>query len=224
MKIWHISDTHGNHEKLVVPDDIDIVIHSGDASNDIRPVNNLPEVESFLQWYADLKIPNKVFVAGNHETSIGANLFNTHLFEENGIHYLRETEVVINGLKIWGCPMVPSYGKWAFMAGRASLNKYWQQIPDDTDIVVTHGPPLGILDMTYSVSNEIELAGCSALQKKLFKLDPKLSCFGHIHNCDNLYNSGLRTVNGLRTIFSNASCSTDGKWGVLSSNGNVITL
>ena len=74
------------------------------------------------------------------------------------------------------------------------------------------------------VNNNYDLCGDRALQKRVFALNPKLMCFGHIHNCKDIVNSGTKTVSGKQTIFSNASCSTDGKRGVLTSNGNVITI
>jgi len=224
MRIWHISDTHGNHKSLEVPKDIDIVIHSGDASNSINPRENLVEFVDFFDWFASLNIPNKVFVPGNHETSVDRGLFPKQNFEDSGIHFLRESSVVISGLNIWGSPITPTYGQWSFMVARHKTDRYWQQIPDDTDILVTHGPPFGVLDGTYDVDGRYDFCGDRALQKRVFALNPKLMCFGHIHNCKDIVNAGTRTVAGKQTIFSNGSCSTDGKRGILTSNGNVITI
>jgi 3',5'-cyclic AMP phosphodiesterase CpdA len=70
MKIWHISDTHSNQALLKIPAGIDVVIHSGDATNYRDPYRNEPEMRAFIDWFASLPIPNKVFVAGNHDTSI----------------------------------------------------------------------------------------------------------------------------------------------------------
>ncbi len=224
MRIWHISDTHGNHEKLDIPRDIDIVIHSGDASNSNNPVENLFEFAKFFEWFESVNIPNKVFVPGNHETSIARGLFPKQNFADSGIHFLQESSVTLNGLNIWGSPITPTYGQWAFMVSRHKTDRYWQSIPADTNIIVTHGPPFGVLDATYDVNNNYDLCGDRALQKRVFALNPKLMCFGHIHNCKDIVNSGTKTVSGKQTIFSNASCSTDGKRGVLTSNGNVITI
>ena len=70
MKIWHISDTHTYHRLLEVPTDIDMVIFSGDCSNPRDPYPNEVEVRGFIDWYRSLKIQYKIFVAGNHDTSI----------------------------------------------------------------------------------------------------------------------------------------------------------
>ena len=74
MKIWHVSDTHTYHGLLNVPDDIDIVIHSGDCSNPSNPYNNEPEVRDFIHWFKSLPIKHKIYVAGNHDTSIEKGL------------------------------------------------------------------------------------------------------------------------------------------------------
>ena len=70
MKIWHISDTHGYHDLLEIPEGIDMVIHSGDCSNPRDPYNNEPEVRGFIDWFSSLDIKYKVYVAGNHDTSL----------------------------------------------------------------------------------------------------------------------------------------------------------
>ena len=70
MRIWHISDTHTYHGLLKVPTNIDMVIFSGDCSNPRDPYVNEQEVRNFITWFASLPIKHKVFVAGNHDTSI----------------------------------------------------------------------------------------------------------------------------------------------------------
>ena len=224
FKIWHISDTHCLHHNLNMPKDIDLVIHTGDASNWRDPFRNESEVINFLEWYAKLPIENKIFCAGNHDTSIEKGLVTKNLMEDMGIHYLYCDSIEIRGLKIWGAPYVPTYGDWAFMKNRQKIAKVWNEIPDDADILVTHGPPKGILDLTYDRDNKVKLCGDSALLKRVLALDIKLVCFGHIHNCKDLTNSGTKQIFGKKTIFSNATCVNDGKWGQLSSHGNEIYL
>jgi Icc-related predicted phosphoesterase len=224
MKIWHISDTHSNHDLLAIPENIDAVIHSGDASNWKDPYRNEPELRAFIDWFAALPIPIKVFVPGNHDTSLEKGLITRDMIESLGIRLLLTEEQEIGGFRFWGSPFVPRYGDWSFMKDRGTINRVWETIPDGIDVIVTHGPPYGVLDATIRRDHQYDLCGDSALFKAVSRVHPKLMCFGHIHSCGDIRNSGTRTVHGKRTIFSNGSCCDDGKWGVITSHGNVIDL
>jgi len=224
MKIWHISDTHSYHKFLEIPEDIDMVIHSGDFSNYHDVLKNEPEALNFLSWFAALEIKHKVLIAGNHD-AFAIFLKFKELCIGLGVTYLENTEVVIDGLKIWGSPYTPQFGNWHFMKSRAKIGRVWQSIPDDTDIIVTHGPPKGILDISEDRYHSIEFCGCSALKKRVLKMpNLKLMCFGHIHNNTDIINAGTMNLSTSDTIFSNGSVVTDGKFGRLSSNGNIIEL
>jgi Icc-related predicted phosphoesterase len=224
MKIWHISDTHTYHGLLDIPDNIDIVIFSGDCSNPRDPYLNKPEVENFLAWYESLPIKYKIFVAGNHDTSIEKGFINKLDFASKGIIYLENNYTEIEELKIWGSPITPTFGDWAFMKARHKTHELWQQIPNNTDIVIIHGPPANVLDLSYNRLNQLEFCGDKALKKRLININPKLVCFGHIHNCDDIINAGTMKLSIRDTIYSNGSVVTDGKFGKLSSNGNVFEL
>ena len=110
------------------------------------------------------------------------------------------------------------------MKARDKINRVWEHIPDDTDILVVHGPPKGIMDLTYSRENVLEACGCSALRKRVLKIEPKLFLSGHIHNCEDIINAGTLKLSAYKTIFSNGSVVTDGKFGLLSSNGNIFEI
>jgi len=225
MKIWHISDTHTFHELLEIPQGVDLVIFSGDCSNPRDPYNNEPEVRAFIDWFSNLPIKHKVFVAGNHDTSIERGLVTKDDFSKNGIHYLENTSVEIEGLKIFGSPYTPMFGNWAFMKARHKLDRVWDSaIPDDSDIVVVHGPPKGILDLSYSRRGGIECCGDKSLLNKLKIVKPLFMMFGHIHNNEDIVNTGTRKVYGLDTTFSNGSVVTDRKFGKVTSNGNIFEL
>lgn len=225
IKIWHISDTHGNHDLLNIPKDIDIVIHSGDASNNRDCHLNEPEFQKFLLWYSKLPIKYKIFIAGNHDTCVEKNLFDIKSqMKEKGIIYLENEDVTIEGIKIWGSPHTPQFGKWAFMKQRHKLSKVWKNIPDDTDIVVVHGPPKGFLDLSFDFNNYVERCGCNALKKKILEIEPKLCLFGHIHNNKDIINAGIMKLSTHKTIFSNGSVVTDGKFQLTSSNGNILEI
>jgi Icc-related predicted phosphoesterase len=224
MKIWHISDTHTYHNLLDVPENIDMVIHSGDATNPKNPYLSEDEMQNFIYWYSLLPIKHKVFVAGNHDVCIEKNFIKKDDFERAGIIYLENDYIEIEGIKIWGSPVTPTFGEWAFMKARHKTHELWQQIPDDTDIVVVHGPPATILDLSYNRQNELEFCGDSALRKRIIDINPKLCLFGHIHNCEDIINAGTRTLSIRDTIYSNGSVVTDGKFGKLSSNGNIFEI
>ena len=225
MKIWHISDTHTYHGLLKVPEDIDMVIHSGDATNPRDPYASEQEMLNFISWFGSLPIRHKVFVAGNHDLCIERNLVTKIDFMKNGIVYLENDYTEVEGLKIWGSPFTPSFGQgWAFNKKRSALHDIWKEIPDDVDIVVVHGPPKGILDLAYHQLNCIEFCGDEALRKRLYLLNPKLCLFGHIHNNDDIINAGTMKLSNHDTIYSNGSVVTDGKFGKLSSHGNTFEI
>ena len=225
MKIWHISDTHTYHGLLKVPKDIDMVIHSGDATNPRDPYASEQEMLNFISWFGSLPIKHKVFVAGNHDLCIERNLITKIDFMKNGIVYLENDYAEVEGIKIWGSPFTPTFGQgWAFNKKRSALHDIWKEIPDDVDIVVVHGPPKGILDLAYHQLNCIEFCGDEALRKRMYLLNPKLCLFGHIHNNEDIINAGTMKLSNHDTIYSNGSVVTDGKFGKLSSNGNTFEI
>ena len=225
IKIWHISDTHTYHGLLKVPEGIDMVIHSGDATNPRDPYSSEQEMLDFLRWFSSLPIKHKVFVAGNHDLCVERNLITKIDFMKNGIVYLENDYTEVEGIKIWGSPFTPTFGQgWAFNKKRSALHDIWKEIPDDVDIVVVHGPPKGILDLAYHQLNCIEFCGDEALRKRMYLLKPKLCLFGHIHNNEDIINAGTMKLSNHDTIYSNGSVVTDGKFGKLSSHGNTFEI
>jgi Icc-related predicted phosphoesterase len=224
VNIWHFSDTHGFHKDLTIPENIDIAIFSGDCSNPQDLIKNEREVRDFIDWYSKVPIKNKIFVAGNHDVSIEKGWVNRGDFMKEGIIYLENDFVIVEKMKIWGSPVTPTYGKgWAWNMEKDRIQKVWNRIPMDTDIVVVHGPPLHILDYTTRRDGSLDSCGCRTLRNKVFKVKPKLCLFGHIHNCKDIYNAGTMKIVGLDTIFSNGTCVTDSKIQLgLSSNGNIL--
>ncbi len=216
---------HGFHEQLKPPENVDLMIHSGDCSNWRDPYQNEVEVREFIYWYSRVKIPNKIYVAGNHCTSIEKRLVNKEDFTSNGIIYLENSSVEIEGLKIWGSPVTPNFCNWSFMKSRDKLHDLWQTIPEDSDIVITHGPAKTILDLSYNREGVLEYCGCNALKKRILQIEPKLFLFGHLHNCQDIINSGWTKLSNYKTIFSNGSCVTDGKFDKgLTSFGNTFEI
>jgi Icc-related predicted phosphoesterase len=225
VRIWHFSDTHGQERTLNVPTNIDLAIFSGDCSNPRNSALNEPEVRNFIEWYSNLNIPYKIFIAGNHDSSIESGLVTKKDFQGAGIIYLENESIEILGLKIWGSPITPTFGNWCFMKARHKLHDLWITIPEDTDIVVTHGPPKGCLDLSFDRDNNLEFCGCESLRKRIFNIKPKLHLFGHIHNMPGISNQGVLQLSNLQTKFSNGSCVMDGKLGEpVISHGNIFEI
>ena len=226
MRIWHISDTHTYHNLLEVPNDIDMVIFSGDCSNPKDPYPNEVEVRGFIDWFASLKIQYKIFVAGNHDTSIENKFVTSEDFARRNIIYLENEDVIIDGIKIFGSPYTPTFGfGWAFNKDRVKLERIWRNIIDeDVDIVITHGPPRGTLDLSFDRAGNLERCGDKSLLNRVMEVNPKLCLFGHIHNHQDIINQGTMTLSGLQTIFSNGSVMKDGRFGKLTSNGNIFEI
>jgi len=210
MKIFAISDTHGKHEQVQIPEGTDMLIHAGDFSNIKSASFNYNEVNLFLMWLQQQPVKYKVIIAGNHDTSIESRFITKKDFKDKGIIYLEHELIEIEGIKIFGSPYTPEFHNWAFNRKREKLGKIWDSIPDDIDVLITHGPPKGILDSAQRDNNNHEHAGCSALLKKVLKIQPKYMISGHIHdNQDNL-NNGTFKLNEYKTIFANVSCVRDG--------------
>lgn len=224
MKLWHISDTHSLHNHLSIPENIDMIVHSGDATNQREPIKNLPELISFLDWYSKIPVKYKLYVPGNHDTSVASRLITPEQIKDMGITYLEDEEVVIEGYKIYGSPWVPTYGDWSFMTARHKIYRKWFNIPEDTDVLVTHGPPQGILDLSINRNKEMEFCGDKSLLTAILNINPKLHCFGHIHDNDSIKNSGTRTLSNCKTIFSNGACTKHTDRSLPTYNGNVLLL
>jgi Icc-related predicted phosphoesterase len=174
MKIVIISDTHTRHHDVIVPDG-DLLIHAGDVAS--RGSEN--EIDNFINWFAVLPHKYKIFIAGNHDfffEKASAEVIQRKI--PQNIIYLNDSGCTIEGLKIWGSPIQPAFLNWAFNRERGEeIKKHWDLIPNNTDILITHGPPFEILDKTVRG----DYTGCKELSKKVFEIKPKLHVFGHIH-------------------------------------------
>jgi Icc-related predicted phosphoesterase len=174
MRTTTISDTHSAHSYLKLSGG-DVLIHAGDLCNRGTEM----EVIDFLNWFEKQDYQYKIFIAGNHdfyfESESREDIYN--LIPSN-ITYLNDNSVKIEGMKIWGSPITPYFFNWAFNRHRGTeIIKHWELIPDDVDVLITHGPPFGILDMTTDKTH----AGCADLMNKIEKINPRYHIFGHIH-------------------------------------------
>jgi Icc-related predicted phosphoesterase len=208
-----------------VPYDIDMIIHSGDCSNPRDPYNNEPEVRDFIDWFKMIPVKYKIYVAGNHDTSIEKKFVTKKDFENAGVIYLENESVEIEGIKFFGSPHTPQFGQWAFMKDRVKLERFWRMaIPEDTDVIITHGPPRGVLDKSYDKNHNMESCGDKSLLNRILEVQPAYCLFGHIHNCKDIINAGITKLSTCDAWFSNGSVVTDGKFGKLTSNGNIIEI
>lgn len=184
MKFVLISDTHNKHRDVPKGD---VLIHAGDATG--RGLDY--EIENFAYFMKRQTHKHKIFVPGNHDFMFERNPAEarklmgdscTVLVDEEYIIPYKELDedgnVVEKQIKIWGSPWQPAFHNWAFnLHTKEELEQVWSLIPDDTDVLVTHGPPHKILDETARGP----FAGCPYLFDRVMQVKPNLHVFGHIH-------------------------------------------
>ena len=193
MRIVCISDTHLRHKRfpIEVPE-ADILIHAGDACLE----GTIHEVRSFFDWWGTLKAKHKIFVPGNHDWLFQKAPDLARSCVPPGTILLQDSMTEMEGLKIFGSPWQPEFQNWAFNLPRGpALKEKWSAIPDGIDILVTHGPPMGILDWSNFGNEHV---GCGDLREELHRIKPGLHIFGHIHG-----NYGSSEREG--TLFVNAA-------------------
>lgn len=189
MIIIAISDTHGMNQSLQIPNG-DILIHAGDLCNH----GTLEEVIDFNNFLSTLPHPHKIVIAGNHDFCFEKDRKACEEILTNCI-YLQDQAVTIDGVKFYGSPWQPWFYDWAFNLERGpEIRAKWELIPADTDVLITHGPPFGIGDLTARGDQ----AGCQDLLEVVEKIKPEVHIFGHIHE-------GYGTTTKGKTTFINAS-------------------
>ena len=175
MRLVCISDTHSMHREISVPDG-DILIHAGDCLG----VGTLDELEDLDDWLSEQPHRHKILIAGNHDWCLQDEPAEAEALIKNAI-YLRDSGTEIEGLRFWGSPWTPVFFDWAFNLTRGpAIAKRWEQIPADTDVLITHGPPAGILDQVLTATHS-QSVGCDDLTRELERLKLKMHVFGHIH-------------------------------------------
>lgn len=191
FRITIISDTHELHRKLDPLPGGDLLIHCGDFSLFSK---NQTAIEDFANWLRSQPYRHKIVTYGNHEFLFEAAPEKASVFG-NDVHVLNGQGVIIDGLKIWASAVTPLYGGAFGLSSPADRERYWQQIPPNTDILITHGPPAGILDRA---SQEGLHVGDPELRAAVERLKPRLHCFGHVHGA-----TGIQELSG--TTFINAA-------------------
>ena len=199
-----LSDTHGFMSKIKVPDG-DILLHSGDIC---YHKGTPQEVEKEFKLIGKLPHKYKVVIAGNHDFPIqDIPGFAKQVALENGIIYLENSSVELEFLNIYGSPWTPWFFSWAFNFEEQNIEqaqRCWANIPDNTNVLITHGPPRKILDRTPDHYEHLgRNVGCGQLFSKTIKLpNLLLHSFGHIH-CSYGYE------NFEKTLYVNASICTE---------------
>lgn len=176
----HISDTHGCHRRLSDLPQADIIVHSGDFTMN----GSEQEALDFMNWFCDLPYQHKIFICGNHDDCLyGATIDGL----DSNVHYLCNSGVEIKGLKFYGVPM--------FMGDCVTDRqaRHYAKIPEDTDILISHTPPFGILDFDDNINY-----GSEELLNHMTVVRPRLHLFGHIHS-----QHGSMVFNGV--FFSNGA-------------------
>jgi len=192
MVITFLSDTHTKHrhcENDLYKGKGDILIHAGDFMNSGYDKTDALE---FFDWFDEInKYDHKIFIAGNHDRWMenAPDEAEGILTGYKTIDYLKDSKIIINDINIYGSPYQPEFYNWAFNLPRngVELQEKWSNIPNDTDILITHGPPWGYCDVTpYGNLN----VGCEMLRVRVDELKPKIHIFGHIHSGYGYYNNG----------------------------------
>jgi Icc-related predicted phosphoesterase len=192
-----LSDTHNRIEKGGVAFDVpagDVLIHGGDFTN----TGSRSDCEAFATWIEKQPHTHKVVIAGNHDLSFDELSYaQTRMDIAHGrldevcpaaeikarlgsvCHYLEDSAVEIEGVTFYGSPWTPTFYNWAFNQDRGEeIAATWRKIPAETDVLLTHGPPVGHGDLCSSGNR----AGCVDLLREIeTRVRPIVHIFGHIH-------------------------------------------
>ena len=202
IDILHLSDTHGQHKNLKSLPEADVIVHSGDFTF----AGSEEEAYDFMNWFCNLPYKHKIFIAGNHDMCMyGADHIDGL---SRNVHYLYNNSVVIDGIKFYGIPM--------FMEDcmDGNLDVFINNIPDDTDVLITHMPPKGTCDLA-NYGKGPEHRGNATLAELLKKLHPTCHLFGHEHDA---YGKTIKE----NFIYSNA-CVVDSRYNLIN-NPTIINI
>lgn len=178
MRLVLMADTHLFHEDLVVPEG-DVLIHAGDLCRR----GTLDELAVFAAMWAALPHAHKVVVPGNHDWFF-ARTPDAARAMLPGSTVLIDEACTLDGLRVYGAPWQPEFGGWAFNLPRGEpLREKWALIPDDTQVLITHGPPYGYGDRTSHARRSLPdgRTGCVDLLARVRAVAPALHAYGHIH-------------------------------------------
>lgn len=194
IKIVGIADTHMSHEEIR-PHDGDILVVAGDFCGFGRQ----HEVIEFNRWLGTLPHEYKIVVAGNHDLICQDNATHIAALFTNAI-YLDRQQVTVKGIKFYGMPWTPQFLNWAFMyePGSGLCNALWGDVHEDTNILISHGPPHGTgLGMT----ERGEDVGCWTQRQRILELpDLRATFCGHIHGAAGISKVGKTVCHNVSVI------------------------
>lgn len=195
MRVVFISDTHGEEGLVTIPEG-DLLIHAGDITN----WGEIYLLEKFDRWVGEMTFAKTIVVPGNHDVNV-ADTEETRDRLSN-CYLLVDSSVKFGGYKIYGSPWTPGFtGYGAYHRSRGvDIKEVRDKIPSDVDILVTHGPPFGMLDY---VAGAKDPQGCEELLKVVERVQPEIHAFGHLH-------AGWGMCTNGKTTFINASVCTEG--------------
>jgi Icc-related predicted phosphoesterase len=189
LTIVAISDTHQLHREVEVSAG-DLLIHAGDFTMFSK---SAAAILDFNDWLGELPHFWKIVVPGNHEFFLEADPSQRKLIT-NATLLINES-IEIMGLKVWGSPTTPLLGEAFGVVSDTDRARLYSRIPSDTDVLVTHGPPFGILDQAPGSEHH---QGCRQLLAAVRRIKPMLHVFGHVH-------AGYGTYSTPDTLFVNAA-------------------
>lgn len=222
MRIVVVSDTHQQHRKIRLPEG-DILIHCGDFLG--GPLDHQwAQISEFNHWLDEQPFEHKIVIAGNHDHLLGLPEYAAQARAElKDCTYLQDESCKVAGLRFYGSPWTPDFfpKHWVFNQPRGSkqTKERWAQIPSNTDVLLTHGPPHGTLDVCRDVTDPSRMThvGCAALRDRVLHLPQlRLHIFGHIHE-----GRGTHEKNGVK--FINAA-SLDGRYSPYNPSYTVVEL
>ncbi len=197
LKIVAISDTHGQRVKNLPKGDL--LIHSGDWSTH----GSYLDTDIFVSYLRHIRTNYKkvIVVPGNHDKWVEANQDQARKeFAAVGVELLIDESTFFDGQHIYGMPWTCEFGRWSFMGNDVERADKCDLIPDDTTILVTHGPPQGHLDaLAANGSDPGAHVGCQRLRRAIDRVSPAVHIFGHIHE-----GAGVEVL--AKTLLVNASC------------------
>ncbi|MGZ3476145.1 MAG: metallophosphatase domain-containing protein, partial [Polyangiales bacterium] len=173
MRIVAVADTHTFEDDLGAIPEGDVFVHAGDM---LRR-GSLKELAPVAAWLRALPHRHKIVVAGNHDFCFEKERARALELLGPDVHYLEDTELVLDGVRFWGSPWQPEFHDWAFNLPRGEkLAEKWAKVPSGIDVLVTHCPPLHHGDRTQVNGRQ----GCEELLAALSRIRPRLHLFGHI--------------------------------------------
>ncbi|CAF3518152.1 unnamed protein product [Adineta steineri] len=177
-----MSDTHNEIGKISIPDG-DVFVHCGDA---VKHRTSARDLRIFNEFVGQLPHKYKLFVSGNHCVCLNPQQPEQSQKILNNMTYLQDQSIDIEGVRIYGSPWRPKRGcfyraeAFGYDAKRIREDK-WSKIPEDIDLLLTHGPPYSIRDYNRSTGDQL---GCPALLDEIVtRIRPRIHLFGHMHSC-----------------------------------------